>query len=194
MVGGINYTTSHSQYSIEIDAYAVHSSGSLSGMTTYRLYLVTPNSTDAATSFTGNDEFALELSTSTSFYQEPIFGGETPENSSGPTLGLIPELAYDSWITIGIDGPASGNESNVSLIPGTWISDFESGNSFEVNDGLGGGWFLLPPTAANASAGSDNRILFAQLTTDGDISGSFRVQVFPEGNSENDDRVDLLCV
>ena len=60
-----------------------------------------------------------------------------------------------------------------------------------MNDGLGGGWYLLPPTAANASAGSDNRILFAQLTTDGDISGSFRVQVFPEGNSENDDRVDF---
>ena len=86
MVGGLNYTTSHSQYSIEIDEYAVHSSGSLSGMTTYRLYLVTPNSTDAATSFTGNDEFALELSTSTYFYQEPIFGGETPENSSGPAF------------------------------------------------------------------------------------------------------------
>ena len=190
-VGGLAYTTTHSQYGLEIDEVAVHTEGTLAGMTTYRLYVTLENADDAATSFTGNDEFALSLNTTTSFYQEPIFGGVTPANSSGAALSLLPDLAYDSWVTVGIDGPASGGEADATLLPGDWMSTFEAGNSFLVNDGVGSGWYILPPTAPNGVAGEDGRILFAQLTTDGDISGSFRVQIFPNGDSENDNRVDF---
>ena len=103
---------------------------------------------------------------------------------------MIPDLAYDSWVTIGLDGPASSGESNVSLLPGTWASDFESGNSFTVNDGVGSGWYVLP-NVSNGIADVNQRVLFAQLTTDGDISGSLSVQIFPHGDSTSDNRVDF---
>ena len=34
-------------------------------------------------------------------------------------------------------------------------------------------------------------VLVAQLTTDGDLSGQFRTQVFPQGDQDNDVRADL---
>ncbi|MBT7653043.1 MAG: hypothetical protein HN563_06985, partial [Flavobacteriales bacterium] len=173
---GTWFETSEAEYGVEIEAVAEHSEGDLSGMTTYRLYLTVPSENDEIINFTGNDEFALSLATTTSFYQEPVFGGATPENISEAAIGFIPNLAYDSWVTVGLDGPASSVESATSLLPGAWFSEFENGNSFIVDDGVGSGWYVIPG-ATNSVAGSDLRILFAQLTTDGIISGSFRSQV-----------------
>ena len=188
--GGLTFTTTHSQYGLELEPITTHTSGSMDGMTTYRLYLNMEFADDAATSFTGNDIFPLSLNTTSSFFQEPIFGGATPANISSAALSLIPDLAYDSWVTIGLDGPASSGESNVSLLPGTWASDFEDGNSFTVNDGVGSGWYVLP-NVSNGVADENQRVLFAQLTTDGDISGSLSVQIFPHGDSTSDNRVDF---
>ena len=188
--GGTWFETSEVEYGVEIEAIAEHSEGYLSGMTTYRLYLTVPSENDEITSFIGHDEFALSLATTTSFYQEPIFGGVTPENVSAAAIGFIPNLAYDSWVTVGLDGPASSLQTTTSLLPGTWSSQFENGNSFSVDGGTGSGWYVLPG-ATNSVAGSDLRILFAQLTTDGIVSGSFRSQVFPEGDQINDVRPDI---
>ena len=73
------------------------------------------------------------------FYQESIFGGPTPNNISAPALALLPNLAYDSWVTIGLDGPASAadGEVNPSLLAGSWDDTFENGNSFVVDDNQG---------------------------------------------------------
>jgi hypothetical protein len=188
--GGTWFETSEVEYGVEIEAIAEHSEGDLSGMTTYRLYLTVPSENDVIINFTGNDEFTLSLATTTSFYQEPVFGGVTPENISAAAIGFIPNLAYDSWVTVGLDGPASSLESATSLLPGAWSSQFENGNSFTVDDGTGSGWYVLPG-ATNSVAGSDLRILFAQLTTDGIVSGSFRSQVFQEGDQINDVRPDI---
>ena len=79
----------------------------------------------------------------------------------------------------------------MELIPGTWMDAFEAGQSFTVNDGLGSGWYIVPPTAVNGLGGADQRVLVAQLTTDGDLSGQFRTQVFPQGDQVNDVRADL---
>ena len=189
-VSGLSFTSSHPQYGIEIQTVAVHTDGDLTGLTTYRLYFSTEFSTDEITSFIGNDVNPLSIASSTTFYQEPIFGSITPANISGAVLSFIPDIAFDSWVTIGIDGPAEAGESNASLLPGTWGNDFEDGGNITINDGLGSGWYILPG-ALNGEVGSLNKILFAQLTTDGDLSGTFRVQVFPQGDSTADDRVDI---
>ena len=106
-------------------------------------------------------------------------------------LSMAPELAYDSYVTIGLDGPATElGEMNTGIIPGPWSASFEAGGPVNVTDEFGGGWYVVPD-AANALVGDDARILIAQLTSDGQISGSFRAQVFPEGDYANDDRVDI---
>ena len=50
---------------------------------------------------------------------------------------------------------------------------------------FGGSWFALI-TANNGFAGDDQRVLVAQLTTDGDVSGQLYVQVFPNGDQSLD--------
>ena len=148
------------------------------------------NSDDQVTSLTGNDEFALAFNTTTSFYQN-AFGGPTPNDISAGAIGLVPELEFDSYVTIGLTGQPEGQEGTVEMIPGTWMDTFEAGQSFTINDGIGSGWYIVPPTAVNGLGGDDQRVLVAQLTTDGDISGQFRTQVFPQGDQENDVRADL---
>ena len=71
------------------------------------MYLDVASATDQVTSFTGNDEFALALNTTTSFYQNAL-GGATPNDMSAGAIALVPELAYDSYVTVGLDGAATG--------------------------------------------------------------------------------------
>jgi hypothetical protein len=177
-------------YDVIIETVMEHTEGEMAGMTTYQVFLSTPNASDVLTAIVGDQDFALNLSSTTSFYQHPG-GGVTPEGLSAAMLSMAPELAFDSYVTIGLDGPATElGEVNTGIVPGPWSASFEAGGPVNVTDEFGGGWYVVPD-AANAVVGDDARILIAQLTTDGQISGSFRAQVFPEGDYENDDRVDI---
>ena len=175
---------------MSLELVADHDEGALAGMSTYRVYLDVASANDQVTSFTGNDEFALALNTTTSFYQNAL-GGATPNEISAGAIALVPELAYDSYVTVGLTGEPQGAEGNVELIPGDWVDAFEAGQNISINDGVGSGWYIVPPVAVNGQGGADQRVLVAQLTTDGDISGQFRTQVFPEGDQVNDVRADL---
>ena len=77
-------------YGLSYELVASHEDGDLAGMRTYRIYLDVANATDQVTSFTGNDEFALALITTTSFYQNAL-GGATPNDISSGALALVPE-------------------------------------------------------------------------------------------------------
>ena len=185
-----DFTSTAEGYGLSLELVASHENGVLAGMRTYRVYLDVAHATDQVTSFTGNDEFALALNTTTSFYQNG-FGGVTPNDITDGAIALVPELAYDSYVTVGLMGQPEGAEGSVELIPGSWADAFEAGQSFTINDGVGSGWYIVPPVAVNGQGGDDQRVLVAQLTTDGDISGQFRTQVFPEGDQINDVRADL---
>ena len=183
-------TSSEEGYGVIIDPIAVHTEGELAGMTTYQVFLTTPNAEDIVTALIGDNNFNLNLSSSTSFYQHAA-GGVTPELLSEMMVDMMPNLAYDSYVTVGLDGPAmEAGEANAGVIPGPWSSEFEAGGPVIVQEELGGGWYVVP-SASNAVVGADLRILVAQLTTDGQITGSFRAQVFPNGDNEDDDRVDI---
>ena len=63
-------------------------------MYTYRVYVETPSSNDVERHFSGDDEFALELSTTTSFYQSP-FGSEPWAEAVSPAMMTVaPDAAY----------------------------------------------------------------------------------------------------
>ena len=40
---------------------------------------------------------------------------------------------------------------------------FEAGGSFTVNDGIGSGWYIVPPVAVNGLGGDDQRVLVATV-------------------------------
>ncbi|MGB2230510.1 MAG: hypothetical protein ACPH1A_04620, partial [Flavobacteriales bacterium] len=191
-----DFSSSAEGYGMSLELVAEHLDGELAGMETYRVYLDLAAASDVVTSFSGSEEFALELNTTTSFYQHPL-GAATPAMLSDMALDAVPALAYDSYITIGVDGPAGAGEQNASFIPtipggpiGSWPEEFEAGNNLVINSALGSGWYVTPD-ASNGVAGDDQRILIAQLTTDGDLSGQFRTQIFPEGDQDNDVRADM---
>ena len=92
-------------YCAELRVIAEHDTGDLAGMTTYQVLIHTEHPTDFVTSVFGNVNDPLEVTTNTSFYHHPL-GATTPENVNPLLLTDFPELAYDSWVTIGLDGPA----------------------------------------------------------------------------------------
>ena len=155
--------------------------------TTYRVYVTTPGSNDFVSSVSGDVSNPSYLRTTTSFYQNAM-GGLTADNINPLFFPMFPELALDSWITIGIDqapGEGEGSISTAVAAGDTWTSDFEAGGNLELNSFFGGSWFSLN-NVSNGFAGDDNRVLVAQLTTDGNITGSLYTQIFPGGDSSQE--------
>ena len=56
----------------------------------------------------GDDEYPLSLMPENAFYQNP-FGNNNPEGISPAWISFFPDLAFDSWVTIGLDGPSSSS-------------------------------------------------------------------------------------
>ncbi|NQX90723.1 MAG: T9SS type A sorting domain-containing protein [Flavobacteriales bacterium] len=89
-------------------------------------------------------------------------------------------MAYDSWFTIGADP----NPNNITAIfdplsNAPLTSQFEDNRSgFLVNDFIGGAVFSsqVPPVAPGIPT-ADGEVLFAQLTSDGIITGTLNFQM-----------------
>jgi hypothetical protein len=126
------------------------------------------------------------IRTTTSFYQD-AFGATLGSELQDLDPSIAPGLAYDSYVTIGLDGAPGVDDQPINAV-GDWVSDFEAGGDIMVNSFYGGSWFGLYPSAASV-AGADQRVLIAQLTTDGQLSGQVFAQVFPEGDGDSEFRV-----
>ena len=101
---------------------------------------------------------------------------------------MLPELAYDSYITIGAEDATSGTAEHPSSIWGEIDVTLEfdgdgPGNSILVDDSLGGAWYTVFPGLEEIDthagfAGDDLRVLLAQLTTAGTLSGQIKSKSF----------------
>ena len=154
---------------------------------TYRVYVTTPGPNDFVSSISGDASNPSYLRTTTSFYQNPL-GSLTADGINPMFFPSFPELAFDSWITIGIDqapGDGEGSIYTAGSAGDTWTTDFEDGGNLELNNFFGGSWFTLN-NVSNGFAGDDNRVLVAQLTTDGNVTGSLYTQIFPGGDSSQE--------
>jgi len=178
-------------YGLDVDVVMEHTEGVLAGQTTYRLYVTTPNANDFLSSVYGDVDYPLNISTSSSFYQNG-FGGFLGSDINPLLYSAFPELEYDSWLSIGLDEGAGDGEEAPALSPSFPSADFENGGNLEINNVLGGALYVTNPlTTSNAFSDSNQRILVAQLTTDGTISGAIWVQMFNNGVSSDDTRLEL---
>ena len=91
-------------------------------------------------------------------------------------------------MTIGLDGPAApldGNYADPLLVDadGSLTNFFtaDGGVALESDTDPGISWFVLGGVD-NALPNEDGRILIAQITTTGSLSGTLNYQVFPLGN------------
>ena len=103
---------------------------------------------------------------------------------------MIPELEFDSYITIGLTGPANSTAGEADPSPVTspiqnWGLAFDpgagvAGGNLVIDDEIGGAWYILNGDA-NGYADEDSRVLLAQLTTDGELGGTLNIQTLPAG-------------
>ena len=177
-------------FGLELDLVASHDGsqeGLEAGMNTYRVYVTTPTTEDFVSSVSGDLNVPAYLRTTTSFYQDE-FGSLTPDNINPLYYTVAPNLLYDSWVTIGIDSAPEDGESSIQVAVApedNWVGEFNAGNDLEIDSFYGGSWFALT-SANNGYAGDDQRVLVAQLTTSGVITGQLYVQVFPNGDQDED--------
>ena len=90
-------------YKLSVESYNVGALG-----TTYRFYVNAEDATDKFSAVFGNNESPLVINTPEGIYND-VFN--TAWNASGinaALFGFFPDLEFDSYATIGLDGPAAG--------------------------------------------------------------------------------------
>lgn len=152
------------------------------GFTTYRIHLVLEGSNDYISSIAGDSNDFLSISTTGTFWQS------TAVNHFGNTSN---ESQFDSWITID-SSPEDPGPQPLTIGMSAALEAFQNGNDLILNDEFGGSWFTTFPCGSSncdysqsGFAGDDNRVLIGQFTTDGVLSGTLNVLLFPQGNQEN---------
>ena len=140
----------------------IHQVNGIDGYVTWRVYAEFDDPNDQLIAFYGYDLEPLEIHTAGDFYQNS-FGGPTSINISSSQWGFVPDMEWDSFLTVGYPD----NTGNLMQNVGFDYTDFEAGNSWTVDDLIGGSIFNLPGDPMSSPVGG--KVLIAQLTTNGDL-------------------------
>ena len=193
-------------YWLQVEEVVQHTEGELAGMTTYRVYLNCLSPYDYLSSCSGDNEnpFLLTSTVSPAWFNSPMATGWNAGGINPALLGFFPEVAFDSFLTIGSANAIENSQGQPSSLWGQVDATLEfdedgPGDNVAVDDTQGGAWYVpFPGLGAYGShpafAGDDLRILVAQLTTAGHLTGQIQVQVFREGNQAQELRSLLTIV
>jgi len=172
-------------YTLTVESTEVGELGSA-----YRLYVNSNDPTDKFSAVFGNDNDVLSIVTPAGIYNDPLNSSWNASGINSALFGFFPDLEYDSFATVGLDGPAAtsgiaGAEDpslvQDSALPTTVSGYFQAGGTeLEVNTLTGASWYVLN-TAGNALPDENGRWLISQITTTGSISGVINAQIFPLG-------------
>ena len=170
---------------LDYEVYATSEYG-----TTYRVFATFDAPTNELIAVYGTQAAPLSIATTTSFFNSTL-GANFGEGINPLFFSAFPEVEFDSWFTIGsFDNTGSGGVNSVGME--SYFTAFNAGNGFTIDTFIGGSWFVVPGASADAISGEDNRVLVAQLTTDGVVSLTMNFQYDDlEGNSNNTDGVTL---
>ena len=167
----------------------------LTGYSTTRVYATTVNSDDFVSSVSGDAINPTYINSTAPFYHAAL-GAGVPNGINSLLFPVYPDLAYDSWVTIGLSGSpnALAGEANVSTVQSTtnpWFTNFDPGGglpggNIAIDDAIGGAWYLNGD--ANGVAGDDLKVLIGQFTTTGELDGQLYIQFFINGDGSNEFR------
>ena len=166
------------------------------GGTVYRFFVNAEDPTDKFSAVYGTDEDNIVINTPEDIFNSPFNSGWNAAGINPAFLSAFPDLADDSYATIGLSGPASlaaAGSADPSLVEDNALSPTVSnyflsgGTNLNVNTLTGASWYVLN-TATNALP-SDGRWLVMQITTTGSISGQLNYQVFPFGEGDDQLRI-----
>ena len=154
---------------LESEVYATSEFG-----TTYRIYAEFASPTDECIAVYSigsaeSNSVTLETSVTTAFYQNGG-GANLGSGINAFFLTLLPDLAYDSWFTIGSE---TSDDPTVSAIGMSGaFTEFNAGNGFILDGEVGGSWYVTPESNALALAGDDGQVLLGQFTVEDDVDGN----------------------
>ena len=163
------------------------------GLTTYRFYVNMADATDRMSAVYGNDEAGLFISTPDGAYNSAFNSSWNASGINPAFLVAFPELADDTYATIGLTGPASTSgiegAADPSIVedaaqPITPYFLTPGATNLESTTLTGSSWYVLN-TAGNGLPDENLQVLILQVTTAGGVSGSINYQVFPLGLGEN---------
>ena len=185
-------------YWLSVETVTTHSGGELDGMTTYRVYMNMQNESDFMSSCSGDSENPLILASTTGeWYNNTYAQIWNAQGLNVVFFTFFPELAYDSFLTIGAEDSTTPGAQHPSTVWGAIVPTEEfvggPGNNITVDDAIGGAWYVsfpgtVEPSSHVAFAGEDLRVLVAQFSTAGAISGQFSCQVFVNGDQGDEFR------
>lgn len=180
-------TASAQVSSLIVEPFSIHTesvgSADLTGFTTFRIYAQLSSADDFVQAVFGSDDAPLAIATSTSFWQHPA-GGNLGSEVNPFMANMFPEVAYDSWLTIGLEQTPTSGAGVFSVGMESALGTFAGGGDIEISASPGGSWFVYPGTP-HGIPDENLRVLVAQLTTDGSISGTLNLQVFIGGSQTN---------
>jgi hypothetical protein len=140
------------------------------GTWTARIYANFTAATDELDAVFGDSQDSLSISSSGGFYQNAL-GGATSLSINPALIPLFPSLAFDSWVTIGLEDMTGNN----MLTIGIDYADFEAGGNIMTDNGS---WFATPDDP-QVLAGADLRVMVGQFTMygiDSHVSGVLNLQ------------------
>ena len=155
------------------------------GLVRYEIHALLPDS-DRVSAVYGTDTHPLELRAPKGVFNSPYNGSWSSSGMNPKFFELMPDMQDDTYATIGLrtsaklSGVLGAEDPTMVQDPSEPWDDFFTVNgetSLEVATHTGGSWFVLR-TAANG-APVDGKVMLAQVTTSGSVSGAMNLQIFP---------------
>ena len=155
------------------------------GLVRYEIHALLPDS-DRVSAVYGTDTHPLELRAPKGVFNCPYNGSWSSSGMNPKFFELMPDMQDDTYATIGLrtsaklSGVMRAEDPTMVQDPSEPWDDFFTVNgetSLEVATHTGGSWFVLR-TAANG-APVDGKVMLAQITTSGSVSGAMNLQIFP---------------
>ena len=99
----VPFTGVNAQYSLTVESSPAVGAGG----TVYRFYVNANDATDKMSAVFGNDQANLVINTPAGIFNSPYNTGWNAAGINPAFLPVFPDLADDSYATIGLEGPAS---------------------------------------------------------------------------------------
>ncbi len=191
--------TGLSPYSLTVEEHAVDG---IPGHTTYRLYVNVAHPNDYLNAVFGespgstSEPFVLTSTSTPNWYNNDSAGVDLGWELTPFHMSALPVLAYDSWMTIGLEfGPYNDFYTAAGTAGAGFWPGFNAGEDINITSEAGFSIYTtpncdLPPGSPAGSCdpnhpavgGDDGRVLIGQITTAGVLSGEFSVSILQNGN------------
>ena len=169
------------------------------GGTVYRFYVDMQDATDRMSAVFGNDQASLLINTPAGAFNSTFNSSWNASGINPAFLAVFPDLADDTYATIGLSGPASTSGIAGAADPSIVEDATQAITPYFLTPGAtnltsttltGASWYVLN-TAANGLPDADLRVLIMQVTTAGAISGQINFQVFPLGEATDQQQLSV---